>query len=105
MRGVVRRMRFGSRAGLVVIGVVIGTMLAGGIAWAVQNPVDSAGVLHACYNPTTGAMHLNVTGKCPATGQKTPISWNTTGTPGVQGPTGATGAAGATGPAEGTSVP
>jgi hypothetical protein len=78
----------------------VGTMLVvGGVAWAVQSPVDGSGVVHACYNPSTGGMHLNVRGSCPAKGQTTPITWNATGPQGVPGQQGVQGPAGPPGPA------
>jgi hypothetical protein len=64
---------------------IVTSLVVGGVAWALQSPVDGNGVIHACYNPTTGAMHLNVKGTCPTTGQKTPITWNAQG---PQGPPG-----------------
>src|SRR5437868_9105376 len=43
----------------------ITAVVVGGIAWAVQSPVDSNGVIHACYNPSNGNLQLNVKGHLP----------------------------------------
>jgi hypothetical protein len=74
---------------------IVTSVVVGGVAWALQSPIDGNGVIHACYNPTNGNMHLNVTGTCPATGQKTPITWSVTGPPGPPGPPGTPGPPGA----------
>jgi hypothetical protein len=74
-----------SRLFIACIASTITAVVVGGIAWAVQSPVDSNGVIHACYNPSNGNMQLNVKGTCPTTGDKTPITWNVTGPQGVEG--------------------
>ena len=60
-------------------------LIVGGVAFAVQSPVDGNGVVHACYNAKTGAVILNVNGSCPRTGDNTPITWSVTGPPGPPG--------------------
>src|SRR5690242_8541464 len=81
--GVMRILK--SRLFIAVVASVTTLLVAGGVAWAVQSPVDANGVMHACYNPTNGNVHLDVVGHCPTTGQKTPITWSTQGPQGVQG--------------------
>src|SRR5271165_2159000 len=63
---------------LVVVGVLIGGAAAGGLAFA-GSPIDGSGVIHGCYNSTSGAFKLSVSGTCPAKGDKTPITWNQQG--------------------------
>jgi hypothetical protein len=50
--------------------------------------------VHACYNPSTGAVKLNVKGTCPFTGAKTPITWSVQGPQGPPGPHGDPGTGG-----------
>jgi len=88
-----------SRVAIAVAASVATALVVGGVAWAVQSPVDQNGVIHACYNPSNGEMHLDVKGSCPAKGQSTPITWNATGLNGSTGATGATGPSGASGEA------
>ena len=65
-------------------------LVVGGVAWAVApagSPVDANGVIHACFNPANGNVHLNVTGSpCPSNPKfplrNTGLEWN------VQGPVG-----------------
>jgi len=71
-----------SRFLIAVATAIVTATVVGSVAWAVQSPVDNAGVVHACYNPTNGNMHLDVVGHCPTTGQKMPITWNAQGPPG-----------------------
>jgi hypothetical protein len=72
---------------LIVATAIVTSALVGGTAWALISPIDSHRVIHGCYNASTGAVVLNVTGRCPASASKA-IAWN------VQGPKGATGAQG-----------
>jgi hypothetical protein len=66
-----------------VLGIVVGAVVAGGVAYASsQNPVDGNGVIHGCYNRSSGAFQLQVGTQCPASGPKTPITWNAKGQPG-----------------------
>jgi hypothetical protein len=81
-----------SRLLVAVVSSVVTMLVVGGIAWAVQSPVDGSGVIHACYNPNTGVVKMQVQPTCPRTGATTPVSWN------VQGPPGDTGSDGPTGP-------
>ncbi len=73
------------------VGVIV-LVGVGGIAWALQSPIDNNGVIHACYNPKTGAMHLDVAGACPNKGPNTPITWSAKGPAGPPGSAGADGA-------------
>ncbi len=54
--------------------VIASTAMAGGLAYAItpsaQSPIDGNGAIHGCYSPKTGALILNVTGACPAKGDK-----------------------------------
>jgi hypothetical protein len=77
---------------------IVTTFVVGGVAWALQSPVDGNGVIHGCYNPTTGALKLDTKGACPLTGAKTPITWNAQGPQGAQGTPGADGQQGPAGP-------
>ena len=85
---------FRSRLLIACVAGGLTAIVSGGVAWALQSPVDGNGVIHACYNPTTGAVKLDTKGVCPATGTKTPISWNAQGQPGPAGPKGDPGASG-----------
>lgn len=67
---------------------MVTSLVVGGVAWALQSPVDGNGVIHACYNSSTGAMSLDTKGTCPARGKTTPITWNATGPKGDPGPSG-----------------
>jgi hypothetical protein len=78
----------GSRLAIAATSLAVGVSLASGVAWALQSPVDGSGVIHACYSPSNGNLHLNVTGSCPTTGQNTPITWNVKGPQGAPGPQG-----------------
>jgi Divergent InlB B-repeat domain len=69
---------FRSRFFVACVASTVTALVVGGIAWAATSPVDSSGVIHACYNPNKGTLHLNVTGSCPTTGQRTPITWGGT---------------------------
>ena len=77
-----------SRLFLVVLACALTAMVVGGVAWALQSPVDGNGVVHACYNPKNGALHLDVDGACPKSGQNTAIAWNVQGPAGNPGPPG-----------------
>ncbi len=62
-----------------MVGIVIGviSMAAWGLALSTGIP-DAAGVIHACFNPTGGAVRLvELSGKCTASEQ--PVSWNQAG--------------------------
>jgi hypothetical protein len=83
-----------SRLFVACIAVVATSLVVGGIAFALQSPVDGSGVVHACYNASTGAVILNVKGSCPSSGDTTPITWNAQGQPGPPGATGPQGPAG-----------
>src|SRR5262249_24870997 len=61
-----------------------------------EQPYGRIGARCASNN---GAMHFNVTGSCPNTGQNTPISWNETDPQGPLGDQGAQGNQGPQGPA------
>jgi hypothetical protein len=67
------------RRGIAALSIGLAVLVAGGTAGAVtavQSPIDSNGLIHACYNPNTGAVKLNVKTSCPAIGDKTPITWS-----------------------------
>jgi len=86
---------FRTRLRVALFASVTAAVLTSGIAWAVtSSPIDGSGVIHACFNPTSGALHLNVKGTCPTKGQTTPITWNAQGVAGLQGPPGVQGADG-----------
>lgn len=58
----------------------------------------SAATIHACYNRSTGDVHV-VTATAPCKSTEQAVSWNTPGPQGPQGPAGPKGATGAAGPA------
>src|SRR2546430_10078925 len=59
---------------------------------------DPDGVIHGCYDNTTGAMRV-VTGVTSCAGTETPLSWNQAGVPGATGQAGPIGLPGVAGPA------
>lgn len=79
-------------AGLVAVSG--GSALAGS---ALLNPVDDAGVIHACANTTNGQVRAVAAGDTCRTSEVA-LTWNQTGPAGPAGPAGPTGATGATGP-------
>jgi hypothetical protein len=87
---------------LVALGTVATLGVGAGIGIAstsVINPVDGAGVIHACFDSTTGKLRAQAPGLSCATGE-TRLTWNQkgdTGATGAKGDTGATGAKGDTG--------
>jgi hypothetical protein len=76
---------FRSRLVAVGVGSVVIAGTVGGVAWALQSPVDGSGVVHACYNASNGNVILDVNGSCPKKGETTPITWNAQGPQGIQG--------------------
>ncbi len=74
-----------SRLVVVCVASTCTALVVGGIAWAVQSPVDSNLVVNACYNAKNGAIKLDVKGACPRSGTNTPISWNARGPQGEAG--------------------
>ena len=85
-----RRFTFG-RARWLLAGAVVGSIVAGGAAFAAIP--DSSGVINGCYQKNVGNLRVIDPGsgdKCRPS--EIPISWSQTG------PKGATGATGATGP-------
>jgi hypothetical protein len=79
-------------------GVVLGAVLAGGVAYAAIP--DSNGVINGCYQKKVGNLRVID----PSAGQtcrhsEVPIRWSQTGPQGPAGPQGPTGDTGATGPA------
>ena len=89
---------FRSRTAVAITTAIVTASVVGGIAYAASSPIDSGGVIHGCYNPTTGAVKLLTKTACPTTGLNTPISWNTQGVQGIQGVPGLDGNDGAPGP-------
>jgi hypothetical protein len=94
-----------SRVTVAVASAAFTAALVGGVAYAaaVASPIDGAGVIHGCYNPSTGAVKLLTKPSCPTTGAKTPISWNSQGVQGIQGVKGDNGAQGLPGASGGLS--
>jgi Collagen triple helix repeat (20 copies) len=83
------------RWGLVSLAVISVAMSTFGIAVVVGIP-DSAGVIHACYAQSSGAVRL-VESATNCKNNETAITWNQTGQTGPQGPVGPQGPQGATG--------
>lgn len=80
------------------VAFIAGLGAAGAIAFA-QIP-DSSGVIHACYNKSSGALRVidpSAGRPCAPTGE-TALTFNQQGQAGAAGPAGATGSAGAAGP-------
>ena len=77
-------------------GLVLGSVLATGVAWAAI-PSTTGAVITACMKRSSGEIRLidAQAGKKCSNNEQT-VTWNQTG---PQGPAGATGAAGAQGPA------
>lgn len=87
--------RFGAVAVGVAVAVVFATM-----AFA-NNPISN-NVINACYNSSTGALHLLVQAKCAS--NERVVSWNQKGPKGDPGSAGAPGKPGSAGPGEFTSL-
>jgi hypothetical protein len=94
------RFVFAGRARWIALVVAVGGLAAGGIAWAAIP--DSNGVIHGCYQASSGTLRVIGTnptvggGKCA--GNEIALNWNQTGPKGPTGAKGATGAEGPTGP-------
>lgn len=71
---------FRSRVLPAVVASTITALTIGGITWATQSPVSN-GVVNACFNTHSGAIHLNVQGSC---GRSTPVALSEGGQ--AQGP-------------------
>jgi hypothetical protein len=95
-----RRFTFG-RVRWLLVGAVVGAVLAGGAALA--SIPDSSGVIHGCYQKNVGNLRvIDPSAGDSCRPSEIAISWSQTGPqgpPGPQGPKGDTGATGATGPA------
>ncbi len=83
-----------SKTAAVVTTAIVTATVVGGIAYAASSPIDNAGVIHGCYNPSNGAISLKTGAACPLKGKTTPISWNSQGVQGIQGIQGVPGANG-----------
>ncbi len=83
-----------SKTAAVITTAIVTASVVGGIAYAASSPIDSGGVIHGCYNPTSGAISLKTGAACPLKGKTTPISWNSQGVQGIQGIQGVPGANG-----------
>ena len=83
-----------SKTAAVVTTAIVTATVVGGIAYAASSPIDNAGVIHGCYNPSNGAISLKTGAACPLKGKTTPISWNSQGVQGIQGLKGDTGDSG-----------
>jgi hypothetical protein len=87
---------------ITLAGLLLGAVLAGGVAWATIPGSDST--IHGCYKQTSGDLRVvDKAGDCK--NNEIAISWSDHGTAGATGPVGpsgppgAQGATGATGPA------
>src|SRR5437879_3725406 len=80
----------GGRARWAALGVIVGALAAGGIAYA--SIPDGSGVIHGCYKTIGGSLRVIDTGSGGACNAgETPLGWNQTG---PRGPTGLQGAQG-----------
>lgn len=78
-------MRFLSRRRRVVVLVPVLFALAGGIAYA--SIPDSSGVIHGCYNKSSGTLNVidsSLTKSCPS--GYLPLNWSQSGPTGPRGP-------------------
>jgi hypothetical protein len=92
-----RRLTF-RRTRWLLLGTVLGAVLAGGAAATLASIPDAGGVIHGCYQKNVGNLRVID----PAAGERCrppeiAISWSQTGPQGLQGPKGDTGATGPTG--------
>lgn len=53
-----------SRVFAACVASAITAVVVGGVAFAMQSPVDSGGVIHACYSAKSGDLRLDVNGAC-----------------------------------------
>ncbi len=81
-----------------VVGIIAVSATSAVAGSVLLNPVDDAGVIHACANTTNGQVRAVAPGDICRTNEVA-LNWNQTGPTGPAGPTGATGASGPTGPA------
>jgi len=101
-------MRFIRSRVLVVfcVAIVASAVLGVGVAWAYggfQNPIDGSGVIHGCYSPRDGDIHLLVRSSCSH--YETEITWNQQGVKGDKGDQGVKGDKGDKGdPGSGSSL-
>src|SRR6266566_365655 len=92
-----RRFTFG-RVRWLLVGAVVGAVLAGGAAFAAIP--DSSGVVHGCYQKNVGNLRvIDPSAGASCRPSEIAISWSQTGPQGPKGDTGATGPAGPAGPA------
>src|SRR3974390_106419 len=82
--------------GVVVI-VAAGGLAAAGVAYATIP--DSNGVIHGCYERSTGTLRVIDSSVTNCSSKETAIAWNVQGPQGVQGPIGPQGATGPQGSA------
>jgi hypothetical protein len=77
----------------VVALVIVGALVAGGIAYATIP--DGGGVIHGCYLKGLGTLRVIDTDKAQSCSKlENPLNWSQTGPQGPQGPQGPTGPAG-----------
>ena len=83
---------------IVLVGVAALALLGGGTAAgaALSGPIDSAGVIHGCYDDGGNLKVIDASVTCPK--GWTAISWSVTGPQGVAGRAGPSGPAGSAGP-------
>lgn len=80
-----------------VAGGVAGAVLVGGVAFA--SIPDSSGVIHGCYDKSSGALRVIDSSVTTCGTNETALTWNQQGPQGPAGPTGPRGATGPAGPA------
>lgn len=80
-----------------LIGVTIGLVVGIGSAAVYASIPDGSGVIHACYNNSTGMTRIIDDSSQTCRGGETAITWNQTGPQGPQGPQGPPGSGGGSG--------
>ena len=55
-----------SRVAVAAATAALSASILGGVAYAASSPVDTAGIVHGCYSPTSGALKLLTAPSCRA---------------------------------------
>ena len=87
--------QFVRRAWWVVLGVLVGALVGGSVAYA--SIPDSSGIIHGCYQKNIGNLRVVDPSTDACRPSEVGLDWNQTGPTGAAGPTGPKGGTGATG--------
>jgi hypothetical protein len=88
--------QFVRRARWVVLGIFVGALVGGSVAYA--SIPDSSGVIHGCYQKISGNLRVVDPATDSCRSSEVGLDWNQAGPTGATGPAGPKGATGATGP-------